>query len=763
MRWGMRGASLLVWTAVLLTSCGGGGGTAPPDDGPGDDPPTPPAVSFFTPGSFASEFSVPLHVAGSDLAPVGGEVTISLTATTGTPFLAGTSATLEVRGRIDSAVSISGATPPSCGLSHDVQATVSVVLPGASPLAVEGDPVTVVAPRLGEVDPGEMLSRLPKAFTIPSLGLAGVSGAAAVRFTATTGTPFLDGVAGELEIPVTVESAPVEVAGVTTFPDGSYAVTGTFSGMETFGAGEARETTLTSDGETDLFVARYQADDSLAWAVRGGGLVADGAGDIGGFGDGSCVVTGWFGGTNDGIVAIRFRADGTMAWTRRPDNGTDEGRGRSVAALADGACLVTGDFTGTATFGAGTADETVLTSLGARDVFLARYEADGSFAWAVRTGDAGDDQVRDLGAFADGTSVLVLARSGGMRLEKRASNGAWAGTEDVSGVVQGRAVATDSLGYFCVTGEFRGAVTFGAGSGTPKTVYAASGRTNVFVARYTSIWGWPLWAVRNTDEACARDVARSADGLRVLVAGSQGGASPAAYVQQYWVSDGSPSAKRLAQGGESEGYAVAAFADGTWAAAGTVRGPTTFGSGESSAVVLTGDGGRDAFVTRYEDGGAHLRAALCSRVARDPDAPVVVRGTTPFGLCAEEAEATVTLLLPSGIVLSVPGSVTFAPEAKLLPSDGAASDYFGRSVALSGDTALVGAFYDDDNGSASGSAYVFVRSGATWTQQQKLLPSEGAASDQFGISVALSGDTALVGARGDDDDNGSESGGAYIH
>ena len=99
--------------------------------------------------------------------------------------------------------------------------------------------------------------------------------------------------------------------------------------------------------------------------------------------------------------------------------------------------------------------------------------------------------------------------------------------------------------------------------------------------------------------------------------------------------------------------------------------------------------------------------------------------------------------------------------AKLLASDGAADDLFGLSASVSGDTALVGALQDDDNGTDSGSAYVFVRSGGVWTQQAKLLASDGAAEDFFGFSVSVSGDTALVGA-GLDDDNGTSSGSAYV-
>jgi hypothetical protein len=90
---------------------------------------------------------------------------------------------------------------------------------------------------------------------------------------------------------------------------------------------------------------------------------------------------------------------------------------------------------------------------------------------------------------------------------------------------------------------------------------------------------------------------------------------------------------------------------------------------------------------------------------------------------------------------------TWSGQAQLIAADGAAEDYFGYSVALAGDTALVGAPYDRVGGNAAqGSAYVFARSGSSWTQQQQLTAADGAAEDNFGYSVALAGDTALVGA-----------------
>ncbi|MHC4090695.1 MAG: FG-GAP repeat protein, partial [Planctomycetota bacterium] len=101
--------------------------------------------------------------------------------------------------------------------------------------------------------------------------------------------------------------------------------------------------------------------------------------------------------------------------------------------------------------------------------------------------------------------------------------------------------------------------------------------------------------------------------------------------------------------------------------------------------------------------------------------------------------------------------------------DAAASDFFGVSVALSGDTAVIGAVYDDDNGYASGSAYVFVEPAGGWDSVQspvhevaKLTASAGEASDRFGRSVAISGDTVVSGAYNDRADTWAITGSAYV-
>ncbi|MDB4456223.1 thrombospondin type 3 repeat-containing protein [bacterium] len=104
----------------------------------------------------------------------------------------------------------------------------------------------------------------------------------------------------------------------------------------------------------------------------------------------------------------------------------------------------------------------------------------------------------------------------------------------------------------------------------------------------------------------------------------------------------------------------------------------------------------------------------------------------------------------------------WSEQAKLTASDGAWSDNFGYSVSIDGDTAVIGAGYDDDNGNNSGSAYVYVRSNGVWSEQAKLTASDGPGSDNFGRSVSIDGDTAVIGARLDDD-NGSDSGSAYVY
>ena len=102
-------------------------------------------------------------------------------------------------------------------------------------------------------------------------------------------------------------------------------------------------------------------------------------------------------------------------------------------------------------------------------------------------------------------------------------------------------------------------------------------------------------------------------------------------------------------------------------------------------------------------------------------------------------------------------------QAELSDPDAAANDYFGWSVALSGDTALVGADGKTVSGqSQAGAAYVYTRSGTTWSQQTELTASDGAVHDSFGVSVALDGAAALVGADSRTVGGYANAGAAYV-
>lgn len=116
---------------------------------------------------------------------------------------------------------------------------------------------------------------------------------------------------------------------------------------------------------------------------------------------------------------------------------------------------------------------------------------------------------------------------------------------------------------------------------------------------------------------------------------------------------------------------------------------------------------------------------------------------------------------------------TFAQVQKIVPSDRAASDYFGYSVDIDGDYLIAGAYKEDEDASGGtslldpGSAYIFKNNAGTWTQLNKLVNSDRQNYDQFGLSVSISGSFAVVGANGEDHDVAganymSTAGSAYI-
>ena len=134
-----------------------------------------------------------------------------------------------------------------------------------------------------------------------------------------------------------------------------------------------------------------------------------------------------------------------------------------------------------------------------------------------------------------------------------------------------------------------------------------------------------------------------------------------------------------------------------------------------------------------------------------PSVATVSTSGVVTGVATGSATITATSNIDPGKFATAP--ITVSPsEIMLTAADGTANGRFGGAVAIDGNTAIVGAI---------NSAYVFTKSGVIWTQVAKLTASDAAAGDLFGFSVSISGDTVVVGAR-DDDDAGTDSGSAYV-
>jgi hypothetical protein len=245
--------------------------------------------------------------------------------------------------------------------------------------------------------------------------------------------------------------------GITTLSDNSTNVTGEFLGSATFGPGEPNQTVLTSDGNYyDIFIARYDPDGTLAWAKRAGGASSDFSYGITTLSDNSTVVTGRFQGsatfgpgepnqtvlTSAGLYDIfiaRYNPDGTLAWAKRA-GGASGDSGQGITTLLDNSTVVTGLFEGSATFGPGEPNQTVLTSAEGWDIFIARYNPDGTLAWAKHAGGASDFDI-------------------------------------------GIGITTISDNSTVVTGQFWGEATFGPDEPN-QTVLTSAGDWDIFVARF---------------------------------------------------------------------------------------------------------------------------------------------------------------------------------------------------------------------------------------------------------------------------------------
>jgi hypothetical protein len=143
------------------------------------------------------------------------------------------------------------------------------------------------------------------------------------------------------------------------------------------------------------------------------------------------------------------------------------------------------------------------------------------------------------------------------------------------------------------------------------------------------------------------------------------------------------------------------------------------------------------------------------------DSVAIHRDTVVAGALNAETD-TAGFRAGSAYVFTRSGS-DWSQQARLTAPDPEPYTWFGYDVAIDGDTALVGSdIFDGAGNTAQGEAYVFTRSGGEWHLETELTADDGDEDDKFGISVAIDGDVALLGASGDEDPGGSGAGSAYV-
>lgn len=409
-------------------------------------------------------------------------------------------------------------------------------------------------------------------------------------------------------------------------------VVGQFRGTVTFGENDPNETTLTSTGKADGFIAKYNNDGDLIWAIKAGEGLDDNSLNAGDYH------------FNDELVVV-------------------------------------GQFTGSVTFGAGGPNQTILTSAGGQDIFIAKYDGDHNFIFAVRAG--GPDGDRGLGVQVDFDGIVVtglfrelaffetrsspavgLESAGGsdiflVKYDIDATEILWARAIGGAGDDRGEGLVEGDNALQYVAGEFAGEVDFG------DTHLKSAGGGDMFVAKFDPFDGTFIWANRaggsDQDRGSNLDVGPEVNsgemvfvtgwfigvadfGSQTLVAEGDGDSFIAAYDE-----DGNFQFARGAGGSSFDsGVAVAAeqvtddngpqFA--TAQVVGEFQGSITFAKGDPNETTLTSAGQKDVFIAKYNQLGQFLWAKRAGGPGNES-----VRGifSKEFGFFSDEFGESVPL------------------------------------------------------------------------------------------------------------------------
>lgn len=297
--------------------------------------------------------------------------------------------------------------------------------------------------------------------------------------------------------------------GVSFDGAGDVVVAGYFSGSADFGSG-----VLTSAGGTDVFVAKYSSNGAPSWSRRFGSTGTDRGLAVDVDGSGNYVFAGYMVGTVDfgggaltsagaaDVFLVKYSPAGGHIWSKR-FGGSSSDVALAVAVDAGGDMALTGYFQGTSNFGGQN-----LTSAGANDAFLVRYDMNGREVWSKRFGNSSDDRGTSVAIDGQGAVIATgsflgtvdfgggaIANAGGsdIYLAKYSSSGtySWARTFGTSASVgeTANAVAVDGGGNVLLTGAIVNTVDFGGGG------LATNGTYDVFIAKFRSD-GVHTWSKR---------------------------------------------------------------------------------------------------------------------------------------------------------------------------------------------------------------------------------------------------------------------------
>lgn len=273
--------------------------------------------------------------------------------------------------------------------------------------------------------------------------------------------------------------------------------------------------------------------------------------------------------------------------------------------------------------------------------------------------------------------------------------------------------------------------------------------------------GGGLYLIANQGIAVSTDIITSGGSVTLSAdadGDGSGGLTVAAAVMAGWLNESKFTADDGAAN-DSFGWSIALSSDGNTAIVGANSDDIGTNPNQGSAYIFVRQGAvwSQQAILVADDGLANDNFGWSVALSSDGNTAIVGASGDDFGVNTDRGSA----------YIFVREGTTWSQQAKLVSADGAAGDYFGWSTALSdnGNTAVIGAYRDDvGTNPDQGSAYIFSRVGTTWSQVIRLVAVDGGTSDNFGYSVALSGDgtRALVGAPADDVGINGNQGSAYL-